>query len=178
LRDSYALVGVTERMEETLALLVRKLPSWFGDEAGGGDADAGADDADGDGDVVAAAAAAVRARVNEARAGARAEAVRQLTPVRCAHAYVRACVHALHEDVRERAEHANAHLSRRLNAHPARSTLRQAIVTALRQLNGYDWRLYVMARGLMERHVAACDAEEAEARAAKAVTAAAGRRGA
>jgi hypothetical protein len=84
LRESYALVGVTERMEETLALLARKLPSWFGADATA-DADAGAG-ADGDGDVVAAAAAAVRARVNEARAGARAEAVRQLTPVRCARA--------------------------------------------------------------------------------------------
>ena len=35
-------------------------------------------------------------------------------------------------------------------------------MAALRQLNGYDWRLYVMARGLMERHIAACDAEDAQ----------------
>jgi hypothetical protein len=72
-----------------------------------------------------------------------------------------------------------AHLSPPSACRPAPAlSSRQAVVTALRQLNGYDWRLYVMARGLMERHVAACDAEEAAARAAKAVTAAAGRGGA
>jgi hypothetical protein len=37
------------------------------------------------------------------------------------------------------------------------------VIAKLRQLNAYDWRLYVMARGLLERHAAACEAESGEA---------------
>ncbi len=35
----------------------------------------------------------------------------------------------------------------------------QELIARLLRLNAYDWRLYVMARALLERHAAACEAE-------------------
>ncbi len=134
MRESYALVGVTERMAQTQWVLSRQLPAWFPPPSDAADAQDAQD------------AAAVR--LNAARGGARAEAARQLTPVRAAlrAAAVRCCMCARSADWR---------------AVRACSLLTQAVAAQLRALNSYDWRLYVMARALLERHAAACAAEEA-----------------
>jgi hypothetical protein len=139
-RESYALVGVTERMAQTQWVLSRQLPAWFPPSS---------DDA---ADAQAHDAAAVR--LNAARGGARAEAARQLTPVRA----------AAHDAA---ALHVRAQRSLAGDACFC-SSLAQAVAAQLRALNAYDWRLYVMARALLERHAAACAAEEAAERATAA----------
>ena len=63
MREAYALVGVTERMEASLWVLSQQLPSWFATGAQGR--------ADGH-----------AARLNAASSGAQLQAARQLTPVR------------------------------------------------------------------------------------------------
>jgi hypothetical protein len=62
LARSYALVGVTERLDATLAVLERLMPPWFARPDGRPDAHA--------------------QRINAQRDAARAEATKQLTPVR------------------------------------------------------------------------------------------------
>jgi hypothetical protein len=70
LREAYAFVGVVERMETSLWVLSRKMPSWFAAPSAAGDP----------GGVGAADVHA--ARLNRARGGTGADAQRQLTPVR------------------------------------------------------------------------------------------------
>ena len=124
MREAYALVGVTERMEASLWVLSQQLPSWFATGAQGR--------ADGH-----------AARLNAAASGSQLQAARQLTPVRLQA--------ALRDDAAASCADFAAALSRR-----------QAVAAQLRALNGYDWRLYVMARALLERHLAACEAESGQ----------------